>query len=131
MSLHDDQPLDLKEQRALGAALVTPDAKSWWAGLPPNTRKAIMQKLLTALAAATEPRDVGSLARSLMVADKIDMERAKEAGPNIVNNTQVNIDARGNQELVDELKKQIPLNDRIALLEKLESSNGSNGNGKH
>lgn len=59
---------------------------------------------------------------------------AKAAGKEsagVTNNTQVNIDARGNQELVDELKKQIPLNDRIALLEKLESGNDSNGNGKH
>ena len=90
-----------------------------------------MQKLLTALAAATEPRDIGSLARSLMVADKIDMERAKEAGPNIVNNTQVNIDARGNEALVAEFKKQLTLEEREKLLAKLESGNGSNGNGKH
>lgn len=59
------------------------------------------------------------------------VENEKPKAEGITNNTQVNIDARGNQELIDELKKQIPLNDRIALLEKLESGNGSNGNGKH
>lgn len=127
MSLHDDQPLDQKEQGALARSLVTPEADKWWAGLPPNTRKAIMQKLLGALAKADSPRDIGTLSRSLMKADELDLKRA-QGTPDIVNNTQVNIDARGNQELVDELKKQIPLNDRIALLERLESSNG---NGKH
>lgn len=79
-------------------------------------------------------RDQLAAAKVLLAADKMDMDVERLAagvGSGVTNNTQVNIDARGNQELVDELKKQIPLNDRIALLEKLESSNGSNGNGKH
>lgn len=46
----------------------------------------------------------------------------------VTNNTQVVIGAASNQDLVAELKKQIPLNDRVALLEKLEADNG-NGNG--
>lgn len=130
MSLHDDHPLDLKEQRALGAALAIPEADRWWAGLPDNTRRAIMQKLLAALAKAEAPRDIGSLTRSLMKADELDLKRTQRP-PGVTHNTQVNIDARGNQELVAELKKQLTLAEREKLLEKLESGTGGNGNGKH
>ena len=79
MSLHDDEPLDLKEQRALSAALQSPEAESWWAGLPANTRRAVIQKLLASLAKAETPRDIGTLTRSLVMMDKVDLERAKLA----------------------------------------------------
>lgn len=80
MSLHDDQPLDKLEQRALARAFQTPEAGSWWDGLPPNTRRAIMQKLLSALANAHKPRDIGTLTRSLMKADELDLKRQQETG---------------------------------------------------
>lgn len=69
----------MKDQRALGAALATPDADSWWAGLPDNTRRAIMNKLISALAKAESPRDIGTLSRSLMKADELDLKRKQGA----------------------------------------------------
>lgn len=108
MSLHDDQPLDLKEQRAIGAAFTTPEADRWWSGLPETTRKAIMQKLLGALAKADSPRDIGSLTRSLMKADELDLKRTQRPS-GVTHNTQVNIDARGGpaemfRSLIDEVR---------------------------
>ena len=94
MSLLDDQPLDQKEQGALARSFALPERerKEWWAGLPDNARKAIMQKLLGALARAEAPRDIGSLTRSLIAADRLDLEREKlergPAQPGVVNNTQ-------------------------------------------
>lgn len=107
MSLHDDQPLDLKEERALKAALALPeqDRKSWWAGLPDTTRKAIMQKLVGALAKAEAPRDIGSLARSLMTADRLDIEREKLAqGPAQNNHLHVNAPAEMFREILVEVR---------------------------
>lgn len=106
MSLHDDQPLDLKEQRAIGAAFTTPEADRWWSGLPETTRKAIMQKLLGALAKADSPRDIGSLTRSLMKADELDLKRqqAAQGQPGTVNNTQINVGADLSKLTVEQLK---------------------------
>lgn len=100
MSLHDDQPLDTKEERALKASLMlpAPERSAWWDGLPENARRAIMQKLLNAYAKADTPRDIGTLARALMAAERLDIEREKlKVGGGVVNNTQVNntIDLRG------------------------------------
>lgn len=79
MSLHDDQPLDGYERGALARSLATPEAEDWWAGLPPNTRRAIMNKLIAALAKAESPRDIGTLSRSLMKADELDLKRRQGA----------------------------------------------------
>lgn len=111
MSLHDDQPLDQKEQGALARSLMLPEheRKEWWAGLPDNTRKAIMQKLLGALAKAESPRDIGTLTRSLIAADKLDLEREKIArgiAGGTVNNTQVNING-GPAEMFRELIREV------------------------
>lgn len=91
MSLLDDQPLDLKEQRAIATATTSSAAKEWWAGLPDNTRRAVIQKTLAALATATEPRDIGTLTRSLIMMDKLDFEREQGAKPGATHNTQINI----------------------------------------
>lgn len=79
MSLLDDEPLDKFEQRTIERSLKTKDAKEWWAGLPENTRRAVIQKTLAALAAAKEPRDIGTLTRSLVMMDKLDFEREQAA----------------------------------------------------
>lgn len=63
-------------------------------------------------------------------ADSYAKANGKDA-PGVTHNTQVNIDARGGQELVAELKKQLTLAEREKLLEQLESGTGGNGNGKH
>ena len=57
------------------------------------------------------------------------VESEKPKAESVTNNTQVNIDARGNEALVAEFKKQLTLEEREKLLAKLESGNGSNGNG--
>lgn len=103
----------------------------------PARMAAYMAALDRIIESSEDDRAIAAAVATLIAADRANVSAfvavLKETqGPSAVtNNTQVNIDARGNQELVDELKKQIPLNDRIALLEKLESANGSNGNGKH
>ncbi len=62
------------------AALATgSNAKEWWAGLPDNTRRAVIQKTLAALAKAEDARDIGTLTRSLVMMDKLDFEREKLA----------------------------------------------------
>jgi hypothetical protein len=53
------------------------DAKEWWAGLPDNTRRAVIQKTLNALAKAELPRDIGTLTRALVAMDKLDFERER------------------------------------------------------
>lgn len=105
MSLHDDQPLDQKEQGALARSLATPEADQWWAGLPPNTRRAIMNKLISALAKAESPRDIGTLSRSLMKADELDLKRQQGVGAGgIVNNTQINVGADLSKLTVEQLR---------------------------
>lgn len=91
MSLNDDEPLTGYEQGALGRSLATPEADKWWAGLPPNTRKAIMQKLLSALSKAESPRDIGTLSRSLMKADELDLKRQQGVGNTFNGPVQINI----------------------------------------
>lgn len=76
-------------------------------------------------------RDVLGAAKVLLACDKMDLEAEKAASASVVNNTQVNIDARGNAELVAELRKQLTPDERREILAKVDSPAGGNGNGKH
>lgn len=107
MSLHDDEPLTSYEQGALGRALATPEADKWWAGLPPNTRRAIMQKLLGALANARTPRAIASLSRSLMKADELDLKRAQISAINSVQGN-TNSPAEMFREVIAEIRNAHP-----------------------
>lgn len=79
MGLHDDEPLDLKDQRALRTALHSKEAPLWWAGLPDHIRRAIMHKLVSALDRATKPRDIGTITTSLFTAQRLDIEQTRLA----------------------------------------------------
>lgn len=92
--------------------------------------------VLEQVRAATKQRTKRAWAMLYAVLERADLKAIgdllRQAPPSgVTHNTQVNIDARGNQELVAELKKQLTLAEREKLLEKLESGTGGNGNGKH
>lgn len=77
-------------------------------------------------------RDALAAAKVLLACDKMDIEVEKMAqGPGDTNNTQINIDARGNEALVAEFRKQMTVDERRKLLEQLDGQPGGNGNGKH
>lgn len=92
--------------------------------------------VLEQVRAATKQRTKRAWAMLYAVLERADLKAIGDLlrqapPPGVTHNTQVNIDARGNQELVAELKKQLTLAEREKLLEKLESGTGGNGNGKH
>lgn len=109
--------------------------------LTPEQRQLIVARAVEILEAAPEVladkdghalgvsyRDQLAAAKVLLAADKMDLDVERLAAgvaSGVTHNTQVNIDARGNQELVAELKKQLTLAERERLLEKLESGNGN------
>lgn len=73
-------------------------------------------------------RDVLGAAKVLLSCDKMDMEAEKLAAGvtgGTVNNTQYNIDARGNADLVAELKRQLTVDELRVLRDKI----GGNGEG--
>lgn len=63
-----------KERRALLRFLAMP---GWYDGLPDNTKRAVMGKVLAALNEAKSARDIGSITRALAMLERNDAIRAQ------------------------------------------------------